>query len=71
MSGTQSKFEGSDRQGRGRLVAALRASSIPKAQLAEVMGWPTDPERAERVASSVVSDGLAICERNVFSLPQN
>ena len=69
VSGTQSKFEGSDRQGRGKLVAALRTKSVSKKELPEVMGWPTDPERAERVASTVVSDGLAIYERDTFSLP--
>tara|TARA_B100000073_G_C23673527_1_gene549627 strand:- start:198 stop:1067 length:870 start_codon:yes stop_codon:yes gene_type:complete len=69
VSGTQSKFEGSDRQGRGKLVAALRTKSVSKKELAEVMGWPTDPERAERVASTVVSDGLAIYEKDTFSLP--
>jgi A/G-specific adenine glycosylase len=57
----QSRFEGSDRQGRGRLVDALRAGPVASDpnNLAVVMGWPDDPVRALRVAHSVVTDGLA------------
>ena len=58
-SGKQSTFEGSDRQGRGRLVDALRAGPVPTADLAAAMGWPDDPFRAERVAATLVVDGLA------------
>src|SRR5207248_8752334 len=42
----QSTFEGSDRQGRGRLVDALRLGPVPNSQLADVMGWPENPARA-------------------------
>jgi A/G-specific adenine glycosylase len=55
----QSRFEGSDRQGRGRLVAALRIGAVARAELAGVMGWPEDPARAARVAATVVADRLA------------
>ncbi|MDZ7676019.1 MAG: A/G-specific adenine glycosylase [Acidimicrobiales bacterium] len=57
----QSRFEGSDRQGRGRLVAALRAGFVRNLDLAQVMGWPEDPERAGRVAATLETDGLAVC----------
>jgi A/G-specific adenine glycosylase len=62
----QSRFEGSDRQGAGRLVDALRAGSVSSApnDLAVTMGWPGDPERALRVAQSLVADGLAKWEEN-------
>lgn len=60
VAGGQSRFEGSDRQGRGRLVDALRRGPVPAGRLAAVMGWPTDPERARRVAATVVADGLAV-----------
>lgn len=60
VSGGQSRFEGSDRQGRGRLVAALRAGSVAGADLPVVMGWPDDPDRAERVAATLLADGLAV-----------
>ena len=58
VSGGQSRFEGSDRQGRGRLVAAVRSGPVPSEDLARVMGWPDDPDRARRVAATVVADGL-------------
>ena len=50
VSGGQSRFDGSDRQGRGRLVAALRRGPVPAAGSPTVMGWPDDAERAGRVA---------------------
>ncbi len=66
----QSRFEGSDRQGRGRLVNALRrgpVSAVPT-ELARTMGWPDDPERSVRVATSVVADGLAKWEHQSDTL---
>ncbi|MDH4075552.1 MAG: A/G-specific adenine glycosylase [Acidimicrobiia bacterium] len=59
VSGGQSRFDGSDRQGRGRLVDALRRGPVPVAELPFIMGWPDDATRAERVAATVVTDGLA------------
>lgn len=56
----QSRFEGSDRQGRGRLVDALRLGPVAVDDLAETMGWPDDRERAALVAATVVDDGLAV-----------
>lgn len=58
-SATQSRFEGSDRQGRGRLVQALRTGPIDVTRVPDVTGWPGDPDRARRVADGLVSDGLA------------
>lgn len=60
VSGKQSTFGGSDRQGRGRLVDALRRGPVPSYELADVMGWPDDEPRAIRVAATLVVDGLAI-----------
>jgi A/G-specific adenine glycosylase len=65
----QSRFAGSDRQGRGRLVDALRRGPVQRDALALEMGWPQDHERAARVAASVVADGLAVCEGETFRLP--
>jgi A/G-specific adenine glycosylase len=60
VSGPQSRFEGSDRQGRGRLVDALRAGEVLVPEVvATAAGWPDDPERARRVAHTLVADGLA------------
>jgi A/G-specific adenine glycosylase len=69
VSGGQSRFDGSDRQGRGRLVAALRRAPVGVADLATVMGWPADPERARRVADTVVRDDIAVIERGIYRLP--
>ncbi len=55
----QSAFAGSDRQGRGRLVDALRVGPVAEASLAVACGWPDDPDRAQRVAAGLVADGLA------------
>jgi len=54
----QSAFSGSDRQGRGRLVAALRHGPLPPGAAAAAAGWPGDAERAARVVSGLVADGL-------------
>lgn len=59
ISAPQSRFDGSDRQGRGRLVDALRVGAVQPAELAAAMGWPDDPERASRVAATLVADGIA------------
>jgi A/G-specific adenine glycosylase len=59
VSGRQSPFAGSDRQGRGRLVAGLVSGPVAAADIASTAGWPADPGRAERVARGLVADGLA------------
>ena len=69
--GRQSAFDGSDRQGRGRLVDALRLGPLPIDRVPLVAGWPDDPVRADRVAASLVADGLAelSSDRRVLRLP--
>ena len=69
VSSRQSRFEGSDRQGRGRLVDALRRGPVDTRALAEVMGWPDDPGRAGRVAATLVTDGLAVEDGGALRLP--
>ena len=70
VSARQPRFAGSDRQGRGRLVEALRAGPVGDQDLAAVMGWPDDPERARRVAVTVVADGLATRRRDQHVLAE-
>jgi A/G-specific adenine glycosylase len=61
VAGPQSRFEGSHRQGRGRLVDALRSGNpVPRCHLADATGWPGDDSRARRAADSLVADGLAM-----------
>jgi A/G-specific adenine glycosylase len=65
----QAAFQGSDRQGRGRLVAALRAGPVPEEGLAHACGWPDDPDRAARVAVALVGEGLAVRAAGHLHLP--
>jgi A/G-specific adenine glycosylase len=60
ISRGQSRFAGSFREGRGRLVAALRSGPVPADDVALVAGWPDDPRRASDAARSLVEDGLAV-----------
>jgi A/G-specific adenine glycosylase len=69
ISTPQSRFEGSDRQGRGRLVDALRHGPVALTDLAMVAGWPGDDLRADRVGDGLVSDGLAVRDHCHLRLP--
>jgi A/G-specific adenine glycosylase len=55
----QSAFAGSDRQGRGRLLEALRLGDVGAPAIADACGWPGDPVRAARVADALVGEGFA------------
>ena len=65
----QPAFAGSDRQGRGRLVDALRRAPVPEADVPAAAGWPGDPSRAHRVAARLVADGLAVSHEGELRLP--
>lgn len=68
----QSRFAGSDRQGRGRLVDALRLGPVDAADIAPAMGWPHDPDRAKRVAATLLADGLAaVDDSGAWHLPSD
>ncbi len=69
VSQKQSTFEGSDRQGRGRLVRALRSGPVDDERLPETMGWSDDLERARRVAGTLVADGLVEHSGGRYRLP--
>jgi A/G-specific adenine glycosylase len=51
------RFEGSDRQARGRLLDALRAG--PVVDVPSACGLGSDARRATRIADGLVSDGFA------------
>jgi len=56
----QARFDGSDRQGRGRILAALRVgASVARIELDTITAWD-DVERSHRVAEALVADGLAV-----------
>jgi A/G-specific adenine glycosylase len=59
VSVPQSRFAGSDRQGRGRLIEALRRDEVPAPDLADVVGWD-DPERLDRVVADLVAEGMVV-----------
>jgi A/G-specific adenine glycosylase len=70
VSTPQSTFAGSDREGRGRLVDALRRSAVLPGQVAKAAGWPDDPDRATRIADGLIDDGLVVSDRfGVLRLP--
>jgi A/G-specific adenine glycosylase len=66
--GHQSAFAGSDREGRGRLVSALRRAPVSLADAAAVSGWPDDPPRVGRVLDGLVEDGLVMVTDGMLTL---
>ncbi len=65
----QKRFEGSDRQVRGLILAALRASEIPVGQ-DELDGlWADDVQRA-RALHGLLRDGLVVHGRAGYELPE-
>lgn len=69
VSVAQAPFEGSDRQGRGRLVEALRAGPRPAAAAPRLMGLEDDPPRARRIVASLLRDGLVVERSGMLQLP--
>jgi A/G-specific adenine glycosylase len=64
----QKRYEGSDRQVRGLVMAELRASHIPLSR-AELEGvWP-DPAQRERAIAGLIADGLAVEGADGLELP--
>jgi A/G-specific adenine glycosylase len=56
----QALFAGSDRQGRGRLLNALREHPVGEDAVATACGWPEDSARAQRIAGDLVDEGFAV-----------
>ncbi len=69
VSVAQARFEGSDRQGRGRLVEALRLGPQPRSAAAALMGLDGDPQRARRIVASLTADGLVTEQGDTLQLP--
>ena len=59
----QSRFAGSDREGRGRLVRAAFAGPIAADKVQVAAGWPDQPDRARAVVERLVSEGLLVRDR--------
>lgn len=64
----QKRYEGSDRQVRGLLLAELRASDIPvgRAELSTAWG---DADQLQRALDGLVADGLAVPVDGGYTLP--
>lgn len=67
VSGRQGRFEGSDRQARGRMMKALSAGPVGRASAPSVMG--RDRDTASRLIGDLVAEGLCEVDRSVIRLP--
>ena len=64
----QARFEGSDRQARGRLLDACRSGPVAEADVPDVIAADDDKDRVERIVSGLVRDGLLRRHDRVISL---
>jgi A/G-specific adenine glycosylase len=69
VSGRQARFDGSDRQARGRLMKALNESPVPVEDAASEMGLADQPERARRLVAALVAEGLVVEVFGDLNLP--
>jgi A/G-specific adenine glycosylase len=67
VSTTQSRFDGSDRQARGRLMQALQAGALAGDRVAAAM--QRDVATSERLLSDLVRDGLVVSDGASVRLP--
>ena len=67
VSGRQPRFDGSDRQARGRLMKALVVGPVAGERLAAVMAC--DAARAERLTADLVDEGLVVRSGLALRLP--
>jgi A/G-specific adenine glycosylase len=66
---TQARYDGSDRQCRGRLLAVLRAADGPVGARTVDAAW-ADPAQRTRALSGLISDGLVVsCADGSLALP--
>jgi A/G-specific adenine glycosylase len=62
-------YQGTDRQVRGRLLAALRGSSSPVSWQRLAASWPDDVQRS-RALDGLLTDGLVVAlPRRLYALP--
>jgi A/G-specific adenine glycosylase len=67
VSGKQRRFDGSDRQARGRLMKALSAGPVDPADVASIMR--RDSAAAERLTAALRAEGLCRLEGGTLTLP--
>lgn len=64
----QKRFEGSDRQVRGLIMAELRASDIPVTAAEIETVWP-DATQRDRALAGLLADGLVVASPGGYTLP--
>ena len=67
VSVRQSRFEGSDRQARGRLMKALSTAPVARIDVATVMG--RDDDTASRLVTALVAEGMCEADTTAVRLP--
>lgn len=67
VSVPQARFEGSDRQARGRLMKALSTGSVRRAEAASLM--ERDEETASRLIAALLSEGMCQADGSALRLP--
>ncbi len=67
VSGVQARFDGSDRQARGRLMKALSTAPVPRGAAADTMG--VDAARAHRLVAALRTEGLIVLDALGLRLP--
>ena len=65
----QGRFEGSDRQARGRAMRAVADGARSDGELAAAMGLSDDPQRAARLVTALVDEGLLVRGGGRIRLP--
>ena len=65
----QARFDGSDRQARGRALRSVTAAACTRAHLHEAMQLADDPDRADRLIAALVAEGLIAERSGRFVLP--
>jgi len=64
----QKKYEGSDRQVRGLVLAELRASDMPVTRIELALVWAL-PDQLDRAIAGLILDGLIVDTGGAFELP--
>jgi A/G-specific adenine glycosylase len=65
----QARFEGSNRQARGRLMKALISGGVMRIKAEQTMGLVDQPERAEMIIESLLADQLVVESNGMLLLP--
>lgn len=65
----QARFEGSNRQARGKLMKALVAGGVMRNKAEQAMGLANQADRAETIIESLLADQLIVESNGVLQLP--